>query len=222
MVSAVGAISGLGAGRTSGFLIAGSGSCADGEGFCGLGAGFCPGAEGFVSGGGGGFCGVTCCVCPELSCWPGPAGEGLCTARAICGWGVPHATCTQADRANTASEDIRKHLILRFPTRPKTQPSRDLRPPITGETSKDTLWKALTEQEMLVVRFCEQEWARKAGSNYALEQRTLSPRWRDAKVFVSQLRRHTSPGGAVEEPDLHQERFVDLLNRIRLFGQHRR
>jgi len=40
MVTAGGAIAGLGAGRTSGFLIGGSGSCADGDGYCGE-AGIC-------------------------------------------------------------------------------------------------------------------------------------------------------------------------------------
>ena len=67
MVSEGGATGGLGAGCTSGFLIAGSGNCADGGGFCCAGSAFCPRGAGLASGGGVGFCGVACgFACDEL------------------------------------------------------------------------------------------------------------------------------------------------------------
>src|SRR5215469_2281838 len=55
-----------------------------------------------------------------------------------------------------------------------------------------------------------------------LEQRTLPPRRTDSEVLVGQLRRHSPAWCAVEESNLNQKGLIDLFDRLRLFGQHRR
>ena len=53
-----------------------------------------------------------------------------------------------------------------------------------------------------------------------LEKGLLAPVGRNTEVVVRQLCGHASPRGAVEETDLHQERFVDFFDRVGFFGEH--
>src|SRR5271163_724391 len=57
--------------------------------------------------------------------------------------------------------------------------------------------------------------------NLVSEQRTLPSARRDPKVFVCELRGHAPAWSAVQKPDLHEERLVNLFNRIWLFGEDR-
>src|SRR6266478_4053775 len=55
-----------------------------------------------------------------------------------------------------------------------------------------------------------------------LEQRTLPSTRRNAKIIVRQLSRDAPAWSTVQKTDLHQERLVNLFDRVRLFGQHGR
>lgn len=99
MVSVGGVNAGLGAGFTSGFLIAGSGSCAEGAGTCCVGAGFSMGCARLVSGGGGGFWGTTCGF--------GVTTGGFCEVEFCPALAVACASCKKASARHRSTEVVR-------------------------------------------------------------------------------------------------------------------
>src|SRR5215472_4807226 len=60
------------------------------------------------------------------------------------------------------------------------------------------------------------------GKLYCSEQRGLSAAGGNSKMLVRQQRRDSSARRSVEEPNLNEERLVDLLDRIRFFRQRGR
>ena len=151
-----GSSAGFGAGRPSGFLIAGSGNCADGDGIWRDGSGFCPGSVGFASGGGGGFCGVVCWagLCSGLdgadlaSC----AGVEFCSERVAGCNGADHAHWTAPGSTRAAAK---KHLRSSLSGRalPRTErktTSRLLAPPPTEEFCKIHYGEAIQNRKAML------------------------------------------------------------------------